>query len=434
MMEAPAVFWLAAAGLILLSALGSAALGSGRIGEFVYLFLTHGALYGAAVWWMIRNAESAPPVWLILLVAVVLRAISLNSPLALSTDAYRYVWDGRLMWEGISPYVFVPADERLSHLRDAAIYPFINQKERAVTIYPPAAQLVFMAGVWLSDGIAGMRAVMCLSEAVIVVALLGWLRASRLPPSRILIYAWHPLPIWELTSQAHLDAAALAFLALAIWAAACHRQGWSGAALAAAGLVKVLPLALLPALWRRGDWRMPVALVMTALILYAPHVTVAGAGVAGYLGQHLDNEGYVAGWGFHVVWLLRDFALADPSGWHYAIAAATVLAGAGLWVLLTQRSDGLRPHALLLLGTLIVTLPSPHYPWYFALLTILVVRAPHPAVVALSVLCVCLYLPRHPDGLTWTHVYALVYGLPLVILVASLAWHERRRFALWLLR
>ena len=62
-----------------------------------------------------------------------------------STDIYRYVWDGRVQAAGINPYRYIPADPALAHLRDAEIYPKINRADYARTIYPPAAQIVFAA-------------------------------------------------------------------------------------------------------------------------------------------------------------------------------------------------------------------------------------------------------------------------------------------------
>ena len=62
----------------------------------------------------------------IIAVALLTRAIALFSPLTLSGDAFRYIWDGRVQAAGINPYRNVPADERLALLRDTAIYPNVD--------------------------------------------------------------------------------------------------------------------------------------------------------------------------------------------------------------------------------------------------------------------------------------------------------------------
>src|SRR5437879_4276819 len=85
-----------------------------------------------------RTADRAPTIaamWLIVGVAVALRlGLLLTEPL-LSSDIYRYVWDGKVQAAGINPYRYVPSDEALAHLRDSAIYPNINRPDYAVTIY-----------------------------------------------------------------------------------------------------------------------------------------------------------------------------------------------------------------------------------------------------------------------------------------------------------
>jgi alpha-1,6-mannosyltransferase len=401
--------------LALLTAWGVVEVNQADISSYVAVALVQGAIYLAAVILVSRRPGGLATLVVILIVAVILRAISMTALPYLTTDALRYVWDGRLGWEGINPYLYVPADERLADLRDAEIYPHINQKERAVTIYPPVAQLLFMVGVAIHDGIAGMKAIMLLCEAVTVVALVGWLRAEGLPLSRILIYAWHPLPIWEFASQAHLDAAATAFLALGIWAAVHRRQGWTGALFAMAALVKYFPVVLLPALWRRWDWRLPVFLVATAAIFALPYVTASGTGVLGFLGQHLDNEGYRSGWGFHAVWYLREFRIADPPGAMYVALALVVLLAIAAWAVFYRGAEEFRPERLVLLGAAFVFLTSPHYPWYFGFLCALAVRVPHPALLVMTISCVTLQLPRLDGGFSWTHLYAMTYVLPLIV-------------------
>ena len=78
---------------------------------------------------------------LYLAVAVALRALLLTAPPILSSDIYRYIWDGRVQAAGINPDRYVPAD-RPTSIRDAGIYPQINRASYAHTIYPPVAQLV----------------------------------------------------------------------------------------------------------------------------------------------------------------------------------------------------------------------------------------------------------------------------------------------------
>ena len=56
--------------------------------------------------------------WVVLLVAAALRLPLIVSPPFLSTDIYRYVWDGRVQAAGVNPYRYLPADPALASLRD----------------------------------------------------------------------------------------------------------------------------------------------------------------------------------------------------------------------------------------------------------------------------------------------------------------------------
>ena len=75
--------------------------------------------------------------------AVAMRAITFAAPPLLSSDMYRYVWDGRVQLAGINPYRYLPDAPELAFLRDAAVFPHINRADYAPTIYPPAAEMLY---------------------------------------------------------------------------------------------------------------------------------------------------------------------------------------------------------------------------------------------------------------------------------------------------
>lgn len=417
-----AVIAVAAFVTVLMTALAADAIDRSDSIGFVATALAHGAAYAVACALLLHRGGPAFRVGTVLLVALLLRGLAMTPAANLSTDAYRYVWDGRIQAAGYNPYAHVPADPRLAHLRDAAVYPHINQKERAVTIYPPAAELLFGAAQWVGDDVASIRIVMLGMDIAVIGALLALLASLGLPLNRVALYAWHPLPLWEFAGHGHIDAAATALIVLGLLAAVRGRQGWSGAIFAVAALTKYFPLVLLPALWRRRDWRLPAALVAVGVALYLPYLRGSGGNLLGFLGSHLDNEGYAAGWGFHAVWLLRDFSLGDMSGRAYVIGALALLGGLALYCLLARGRDEIRPGHVLALGAAFVFLTSPHYAWYFAFLVPLLALVPHPAAFAFTLLAPVLYLPQPPAGLSWSAIYLIVYWLPLALLVAVAAW------------
>jgi alpha-1,6-mannosyltransferase len=396
-----------------------------EIAAFVVTALIHGGLYTVAVCWVIRRPPRVYDLWLILGAALLMRGIAMTAPQNLTTDGLRYVWDGRIQWAGFNPYLFVPADERLAFLRDAVIYPGINQKETAVTIYPPVAQLMFLAASWISDSLTGPKLVFAACEVATIVALLLWLKRDELPLERVLIYAWHPLPIWEFSSQAHIDSGATALLVLAIVAAAYKRQALAGTLLAAATLTKYFPILIFPALWRRYSWRMPAAFISTAMLLYLPYAAGAGPKVLGFLGKHLDNEGYAAGHGFHVIWVLRDVNIGTLPVNAYIATAALILAALGLMALLKRAPDQMHPGHMLAIATAFVWLTSPHYAWYMAWLVPFLVRQLSPSVLMFTLLAVVQNGPGNAAWATQTFLYTILFGSTALLIGVELFWRWR---------
>jgi hypothetical protein len=337
----------------------------------------------------------------ILAVAFLLRLMVLVFPPFLSNDMYRYIWDGWVQLAGINPYRYIPDDPHLAFLRDAVVFPNINRAAYAHTIYPPAAQIFFL----ISDTatkflhlppVLGMKLAMVGIESIGIWAMLRLLDIARLPRTRILIYAWNPLPIWEFAGNGHVDAIAVGFCSLALLAVCARRPGFGAAALAAATLAKFLPVVLVPALWRREKKFAAVFAAMT-LLLYLPYLGV-GTKVFGFLGGYAAQENISSGQG---IFLLSLINLAIP-----AIGAKLYLAALAL-VLAAIAATMLRPATLsavavsrrcLLLGGVLMLGISPHYPWYSAFLLVPAAVAPSPAILYLATASFLLYLnPTHTE-------------------------------------
>jgi alpha-1,6-mannosyltransferase len=399
-----------------------------RLYEYVALFIAAAGIYGFAAWSLVRGrlhaaSREGAALAAILLIAALLRALALFAPQALSTDAFRYVWDGRVQGAGINPYRYVPADAALAPLRDAAIYPNINRAGYAHTIYPPSAEISFWAITRLGDGIGGMKLGMLAFDGLTIFCLLGLLRANGLPSTRVLLYAWHPLPIWEFAGTGHVDAVAIALVMLAFLAATRRSPLWSGAALAAATLVKYYPVVMAPALYKRWDWRMPVAFLCVTALLYAPYLG-AGRAVLGFLPGYAAEEGLHDGSGIFL-WSLLPAFLHPPADAlrYYAPLVALVLLAVAVWVQFGRRAAPRAPMAgTLLLTGVFTVLVSPHDPWYFAWLVPFLCFRLSLAHLWLTVACVLMYVLPDP---TAVRTQALLY-VPFFLLLVFQYFLERR--------
>src|SRR5262249_228679 len=177
----------------------------------------------------------------------------------------------------------------LRPLRDGAIFPNINRSGYARTIYPPAAQIIYFATTRISETVTAMKLGMLAFDAVTIILLVSLLRRTGAPAEQVLIYAWHPLTVWEMGGSGHIDAALVAFLTLALWARHRRLPTLTGLALAGGTLIKFFPLLLVPALYRRWDWKLPAALAAAAIMLYLPYLSV-GWEVVGVLPKYLAEE------------------------------------------------------------------------------------------------------------------------------------------------
>ncbi len=381
------------------------------------------ALVAAAPSGLGRRALAA-----VLLLAVAMRLVTVVLPPLQSTDAYRYVWDGRVQAAGINPYRYLPAAKELAGLRDegvgaGAVYPNINRADTAPTIYPPFAQVIFaaVAQAWPRSwpSLGGVKAAMLAFDLLAVGAALLLLRTARLPPERALIYAWNPLVLWEFAGGAHIDAAAVGLSALAILAAVRARPALAGGALGLAILCKLLPAALFPALWRRWDLRTPLACGAVMAVGYACYAGV-GWRVFGYLPGYASEERLADGG----VVLLRLAALFGPlPSWAGPGYLALALAGlAALAVAVVRRplpSDPARRAAAictdaLWLSAATMAALSPNYPWYLAVLAWPAVLAPRASALWLTLAAPAMYLDPDHDQVVWP---ALVF-LPFAGLLA----------------
>ncbi len=337
---------------------------------FVSLAVTSGVTAFVAAN-LARTAPIREGLGIVLVLAVAMRvSVAFIDPI-LSTDVYRYVWDGRVQAAGINPYSFVPADPALSVLRDAAIFSNINRADFAVTIYPPVAQAFFYLVTRLGENITVMRLALIACETVTIAVVIDLLRRFDRPVTMVAAYAWHPLPIWEIANNGHVDALMIALAMAGLWLFIRMRPLASAVAIALGMLVKPYLVLMMPALWRPWDWRVPLTMISTIAICYLPYLGV-GAGVLGYLGSgYLDEENIADGDGF---WLVH---LAN-SVWDEEVPELVIIyLGAALAILgwlavrAAWRSDRspettIRHVVGLLLAGLFLL--SPNYSWYFLIL------------------------------------------------------------------
>ena len=363
--------------------------------------LTHGQIPVTARWYLIAFGSYLVTIWLaeargedgiglILGGGLALRLVLLATIPSLSSDVYRYLWDGYVANQGVSPYQFPIDSPQLDYL-DAPIRALANHTWMA-SPYLPAAQ-------WLFSSVTGVLPLHPLSMQVVIVGIdliNAWLIVyllglAGLPARRVLIYFWNPLVVVEAAHGAHLDVW-MAFLTLLAAALAYGRGGdrWRNRAgpwlapvvLSLATLTKIVPALLAPVFFWRWNWRQRFLYALTLLLILLPAGMRAGWGLTGPLDGHglfAALRIYGAQWNFNsglFHWL--EVGLQTYGGMEMAVANQLAKRTVGGLLLLTllwtwwrartaqQPVTALRLMSVPLIGYVLLT-PTFH-PWYLLLL------------------------------------------------------------------
>ncbi|MGG6229882.1 mannosyltransferase [Tenacibaculum sp. SDUM215027] len=189
-------------------------------------------------------------------IAVIFRLIFFFAIPNLSQDFYRFIWDGRMILEGLNPYLSLPQT-----FIEQNNYP-INQANELYkgmgalngshyTNYPPINQLCFLiAALFAKNSIIGsvviMRVLIILADIGILYFGKKLLERLQLPVKNIFLYILNPFVIIELTGNLHFEPVMLFFLVWSIYK--LQQQKWFSAAilLACSVSAKLIPLLFLP--------------------------------------------------------------------------------------------------------------------------------------------------------------------------------------------
>jgi alpha-1,6-mannosyltransferase len=400
-------------------------------------------LYLIAVVVILTQPVNRATLTIVFAVAVACRLPALFGPPYLSSDIYRYVWDGMVQHAHISPYRYVPGDPALAFLRapHQAIFNHINRREYAHTIYPPMAQMLFYVITAINPTVTFMKLAMVVFEGVTVAGLMALLKELGRRREQVLLYAWCPLLVWEVAGGGHLDSAGMAFISLALLARMRRRPVATGVLLGIAVMIKFYPLVLLPALWWRDDartgsaWKMPAAVAGVIAFGYACYAGV-GMRVFGFLSGYAQEEGLDTGARYFLLDLARRLPRIHdlPTAAFYLFCAA-VFGGLMVWMGRTACQPRSKRYGFLAgafaLAMALMLLFSPHYAWYIIWLVPFFTLIPNPPVLVYLMGFFYLYTTQYATpGPGTFFLNKVLYGATLcsfVVWMALRRWRVHRR-------
>ena len=405
------------------------------------------AAWGTAflgLWLGARGRRAAKGPW-ILLVALVLRLAMVSLSPDLSTDIWRYLWDGRVLAAGENPYLLEPDDPALASLRNPD---WSRVEHRDVpTVYPPLALAAFSICAALPGSVWWWKLLVALVDLVTCSLLIRICRQRGLPLARSCWYAWNPLVVLETAGMGHVDALGVAGAVAAVaWLGAGVRGRLSPLAAAAGTLAKLGPIAAWP-LWARTSGR-PVRYLLVAggvvAVAVAPVVVSTGGIPPGLTTYAVSWE--FNGPLFEPLWRTLDGLGADHRlkglldaakertghherwnrfyPWVYPqllAKAILVLAALGIWIRSWWFRDVIRGTGLLFGGLLLCS--ATVYPWYLLWVLPWAALRGWSSWRVLSFLAPLGYLAAPAGIALWPWLWLATWGVFFAVAIAE-RWRE----------
>lgn len=340
--------------------------------------------------------------WLLAGFGLVFRLLLLLSIPNLSQDFYRFLWDGRLLLQGINPYLFTPdmfveysglyfEKATITMHQAEALYEGMGSLNAGhFSNYPPINQVFFaiaalISGKSILGAVIVLRIIMILADIGILYFGRKLLKALELNPHNIFWYFLNPFVILELTGNLHFEGVMLFFLIWSLYL--LHNKNWFWAAilLGISISVKLIPLLFLPLFFRyfvkkgcfgKGFWTLKKfgwVTLATVLAAFAPFLS----------GQFVEKFGATIGLWFQefefnasVHYVIRWISFKTV-GWNLIETTGKILPAIVLLAVLLlsffRKNTSLQQliTAMLFAISLYLLLSSTVHPWYIATLLLL---------------------------------------------------------------
>ncbi|WP_430928036.1 mannosyltransferase [Polaribacter marinivivus] len=198
-------------------------------------------------------------------IALIFRLIFLFATPNLSQDFYRFIWDGRMILEGLNPYLYLP-----EIFIEQNYYPIAEAKKLYAgmdtlngshyTNYPPLNQISFLlAALFSSKSIFGSIIVLRIQIILADIGILYFgkkiLEHLKLPIKNIFWYILNPFIIIEMTGNLHFEPVMLFFLIFALYKLTQQKSMIAAILLGCSVSIKLIPLLFLPLFFQ---WFIPL--------------------------------------------------------------------------------------------------------------------------------------------------------------------------------
>ncbi len=378
---------------------------------------------------------------------IALRAVFIFSIPNLSQDFYRFLWDGRLLVQGINPYLSTP--DSFASLGMTGIHQAQTLIDSMGTLnashysnYPPLSQGIYalaalLAGKSILGSVIVLRGILIAADIGTVLFGKKLLEKLQLPAHHIFWFFLNPFIIIELTGNLHFEGVMVCFLVGALYFLATKKWLWSGVFLGLSVATKLLPLLFLPVLLPYFIAQFPtkataikklfiyyITVLATVLVLFLPFLSEA---FLQNFGKTLSLWFVTFEFNASVYYLIRWIGF-ETVGWNIIGTVGTILPVITLLFVLYlsffRRAASIRQLAsLMLLGMCFYLLLSTTvHPWYLTIPLVLSLFTRYRFLLVWSFMIVLSYTAYGPGGFQenlW------LVALEYVVVIGYFVWEVK---------
>ncbi|MEX2349557.1 MAG: glycosyltransferase 87 family protein [Flavobacteriaceae bacterium] len=388
--------------------------------DFIKLFSLYAALFFLFFKLVQLNAGNFK---FLLWTGIALRAVFIFSIPNLSQDFYRFFWDGRLLAQGINPYLSTP--DSFASLGMTGIHQAQTLIDGMGTLnashysnYPPLSQGIYalaalLPGKSILGSVIVLRLVLIAADIGTVLFGKKLLEKLKLPAHHIFWFFLNPFIIIELTGNLHFEGVMVFFLVGALYFLATKKWLWSGIFLGLSVATKLLPLLFLPVLLPYFIAQFPtkavalkklvvyyITVLATVLVLFAPFLSEA---FLQNFGKTLSLWFVTFEFNASVYYLIRWMGY-ETVGWNIIGTVGTILPVITLlfvlYLSLFRKAASIRQLAVLMLWGMCfyLLLSTTVHPWYLTIPLVLSLFTRYRFMLVWSFMIVLSYTAYGPGG------------------------------------
>jgi hypothetical protein len=219
-----------------------------------------------------RTLNRRQSILLMLALATVARIALLPAPP--SDDINRYLWEGKVLNTGISPYAVALNSPELAELAATDPYQLQINQPHMPAAYPPFVIELFALLGLLSYSPLAMKLLLVICDLGTLWGIILLLQYRSLPLRYAALYAFNPIVLYAFAGHAHFDSIQLLFIIMTL--VLYDKKQWIACFLMA-GLIfqaKYVGILIFPFLLRRDNFKYAPLVAITAIIPYLPIIII----------------------------------------------------------------------------------------------------------------------------------------------------------------